>query len=280
MCLTPITLNRDYRKMGKRYEDAAHRVPCGKCPVCLKRRQLGWLFRLREERKQSLSAAFLTLTYDEDNLPLSPNGLPTLKPEHLTKFWKRYRKKTHNKIKYYAIGEYGTQTQRPHYHAITFNCPKHHLDSGTALLDSWKHGHIRVDKCEMGSMAYVTKYVMAGAWEPRHCEETGLIDDRIPQFSRMSKKLGMAYLTPQMVKWHTENLIPYTRLPGGEILSMPRYFKDKIFSKKEREQMNLEAEKFREEFENQFNNPIHEIEWKKDQYRKVKKLRRLKRAAL
>ena len=110
-------------------------VPCGKCPACLARRASGWSFRLMQEDKRSVSAYFLTLTYDTNFVPISKNGFMELSYDDVAKFYKRLRKKhasvyEHSDvsasnyrpaIRYYTVGEYGGRYKRPHYHAILFN---------------------------------------------------------------------------------------------------------------------------------------------------------------
>lgn len=245
---------------------------------------MSWLFRLREQRKLSLSAAFLTFTYDDEHLPLSFNGNPTLNKTDVQRFLKRLRKKCQAKIKYYFVGEYGTQTKRPHYHCIIFNLPASALRVGSDLLaDTWGLGLIQIDPCNMGSMSYVTKYLMKGRWQPLN-----ELDDRDSEFSLMSKGMGLSYLTPQMKKYHIQNHIGHCTLPGGSLLPLPRYYVNKIFQDKNgetdyqekfawQETVSQEAERWREWNASQFINATHEIKWKKDQERKEKKLRKLKR---
>jgi len=60
---------------------------------------------------------FITLTYSDEHLP-SDNSLHL---EHFQNFMKRLRKKYGENIRFYHCGEYGEQTQRPHYHACIFN---------------------------------------------------------------------------------------------------------------------------------------------------------------
>jgi hypothetical protein len=248
-------------------------VPCGKCVLCLKRRQNAWAFRLSEEAKISTSAAFITLTYEE--APLSFNGHPTLDKTHYQKFMKRLRKTIKNSnIKYYACGEYGSLTERPHYHAIMFNLPQKWLVQSEHLHTVWGQGHIDISPCNTATIRYVTKYLMKGRHEPKtDC------DDRSPQFSLMSKKMGLSHLTPEMVKYYTENLISHVTLSGGTLTSLPRYFRDKIFSKEEKKLINAETQLFREtNFKKLFNDCFkQELTWKKDQTRKDEKLQRLER---
>lgn len=57
----------------------------------------------------------MTLTYDDDNCPLS------LDKTALQKFWKRFRKLVDVPIRYFACGEYGSLNWRPHYHALVLD---------------------------------------------------------------------------------------------------------------------------------------------------------------
>lgn len=52
----------------------------------------------------------------------------------------------------------------------------------------------------------------------------------------MSKKMGSNYLTKEMVEWHRKDLLNrmYLPLKGGGLASMPRYYKEKIYTEYER----------------------------------------------
>lgn len=260
------------RKTGSKYQGGiAHKVPCGKCPECLRRRQSSWVFRLKEELKVSTSAVFLTLTYMDDWIPTSFNGNQTLDKTDWQKFMKRLRKKLGKngpKLKYYTCGEYGSRTQRPHLHAILFNLPQEYLSSPIPLTAIWNMGIVSVDECNMATITYVTKYMMKGRFEPQ--DE---LDDREPEFALMSKKLGLSHLTPAMIKYYRENFQTYVNMPGGVKQSMPRYFRERIFNKDERILLNLAGEEAREKiFEEEFNNSFKdEHTWKIDQYRKAER---------
>lgn len=250
-------------------------VPCGKCPPCLKRKSASWSFRIYQEMKVSYSAFFVTLTYAE--APLSRMGKPTLSKKHFQDFMKRLRKnarqRTVHSLKYYACGEYGTTTQRPHYHLIIFNLPIEFQHPYEMVLKSWGHGHIAVDPCNMATIHYTTKYLQKGTWKPDEYvdEDTGEIytDDRYREFSLMSKKMGLTYLTTEMTRYHKDQLIGCITQKGGYKTAMPRYFKEKIFTKDERgiiaERDKLIAEQLHHE---RFRSPIHEIEYKKELSRK------------
>ena len=171
--------------------------PCGKCPPCRKRRVDSWAFRLMQEDKISKSAHFVTLTYDKDHLPRSKNNLPTLVKSDLQKFWKRLRKNTgFSNIRYYAVGEYGKINSRPHYHAVVFNCKTPEAYGNAWSVNGSPIGDVHVGTVTGDSVAYCAGYVDKRKGIPVHKR-----DDRLKEFSCMSKGLGKSY--PSDRDWET-----------------------------------------------------------------------------
>ena len=220
-CITPFQLSDD---------NGGHIVPCGKCPRCLARRTSWWSFRLMQEYKRSKSADFITLTYDTTYVPITANGFLMLGKGDLQRFWKRLRKAHGNTdlaIKYYAVGEYGAKRQRPHYHAILFNADREYVGK------SWQRGDVYYGSVTEASVGYVLKYLN------KDLRVTGKHkrDDRVKEFSVMSKRLGDNYLTPAMVEWHKADLLErmYCNLEEGKKISMPRFYRLRLYSDLERE---------------------------------------------
>lgn len=183
-------------------------VPCGKCPNCLKRRTASWLYRLETESLRWSHHYFLTLTYEDDLLPVSFNGYATLQPDDVTRFIKRLRKLVGD-LCYYYCGEYGDKLQRPHYHVILFaNADiKHHIENewcepnasslavkaaipyATPQQLRSPYGHVHFGDVKPESITYTVQYFDKGTWRPSQDD-----DDRHPEFSRMSKSIGLNYL--------------------------------------------------------------------------------------
>jgi heterodisulfide reductase subunit B len=211
-------------------------VPCGKCPSCLKRRVDSWAFRLMQEYKRSSMAHFVTLTYSNTFVPRTKNNYLTLERKDFTNFMKRLRKQTGIKgIKYYAAGEYGGQTKRPHYHAIIFNVPyRDYYENAWKVpyTDGLPFGEVHVGQVTQESCAYVAKYL-----DKRQKIGSHPRDDRKKEFSAMSQGIGDNWVTDEIKKFHKAD--PANRmciiLPGGQKIAMPRRYRDMIFDEEEKE---------------------------------------------
>lgn len=234
-------------------KDSNDSFPCGKCVNCKARRVSAWSFRLLKEAERSESAFFLTMTYDIEHVPLTKSLYMTLLKKDLQNFMKRLRNRPQfSKLKYYAVGEYGGKWKRPHYHLIIFNMNlstligenmalavrqghipldgKHHFVS-----DIWNNGTVTVGTCEGASIGYCLKYISKNKRIPEHKN-----DDRLPEFSCMSKRLGDNYVTPEIIEWHRDDLLnrKYISLKNGLKISMPRYFNKFFYTELEREEIN------------------------------------------
>ena len=105
------------------------------------------------EMNSHVSSVFITLTYNEENLPSDGS----ISKAELQKFFKRLRKALGERvIKYYACGEYGEESGRPHYHAIIFGVSLLERD---IIQESWKFGFIQCGTVTYDSCRYVAQYV-------------------------------------------------------------------------------------------------------------------------
>lgn len=210
-------------------------MPCGACNYCLGNKRADWTFRVLNELKTASTAVFLTMTYDDKHVRYDEtSGEQTLCKRDVQLFTKVLRKAnakiSPEKLRYYTVGEYGTETSRPHYHSIMFN-----VDPGlkNKLPTFWPHGHMDVDEVTHGSIHYVTKYVI---------NRPGDYSGREKPFALISNKpgLGSNYLTPQMIQWHLDEKRTYTQ-QLGQTQRLPRYYKDKIFTKAVRARLAAEG---------------------------------------
>ena len=144
------------------------------------------------------------------------------------KFFKRLRKINTEKLKYYCAAEYGTKGKRPHYHIILFNVDIETIDR------AWTLGRVHSGSVTEASVGYTLKYISKKQQIPTHAR-----DDRQPEFSLMSKKMGANYITPQMKKFHLADLKNrmYITLKDGKKIAMPRYYKDKLYTQLQRQKI-------------------------------------------
>lgn len=175
--------------------------PCLKCLPCLTNRKRIWSHRIILEAQQYSDNTFATLTYADDHLP--KNG--SLYPEHLRNFLKRLRRSYEpQKLRFFAVGEYGEESERPHYHLALFNFPncrrgqtglgriRAHWEGCCPICDlvgnTWGKGNIYLGTLEADSAQYVAGYVTKKMTRRDHPWLKG----RDPEFARMSNRPGIA----------------------------------------------------------------------------------------
>lgn len=138
------------------HSDRHLQVPCGKCIGCASDKALVWSIRMYHEAQQHEQNCFLTLTY--------ANAPPSINKRDLQLFFKRLRKLS--SVRYFACGEYGSKTHRPHYHAVLFG--RDFLEKSSAIndklythpdvLSSWGHGLVSIGTVNIASCMYVAGY--------------------------------------------------------------------------------------------------------------------------
>lgn len=218
--------NEELEKQGSlwRYE----LIPCRHCWACQLKYAAEWATRLTWESQYHKHKYYITLTYNEENLPIyakfkyiSPEGeniiyendgtwTGTLEPNDVTKFIntlrKYYERRGIKGIKYFYCGEYGSEGKRPHYHMILFGAPldlnqfysykldnKHHKMhwKSKELERWWGKGIVDVAEVEWNSCAYVARYCMKkidNNNDPKEYAAQG----KIKEFIRMSRNPGIA----------------------------------------------------------------------------------------
>ncbi len=171
--------------------------PCGQCMPCRVNRRRLWTHRIMLEAALRSDNAFVTLTYAEENLPAGMS----LAPKDLQDWLKRFRKAIEPvRIRYFAVGEYGDLTQRPHYHLALFGWPSCSCSMQSRLSrksytcqfcsvvsSTWGKGMVSSDVLELHSAAYVAGYVakkLTSKDDPR-------LRGRYPEFARMSRNPGI-----------------------------------------------------------------------------------------
>lgn len=169
---------------------------CGQCLPCRHTRRKVWAHRILLESLDHGDNSFVTLTYSEENLPKDFS----LYPEHLRDWLKRLRRRIYPAhVRFYGVGEYGSRTERPHYHVALFGWPACFGSSErligkecscracSVVRETWSFGHVLVGRLEKRSALYISRYVtkkMTRRDDPR-------LHGRHPEFARMSLKPGL-----------------------------------------------------------------------------------------
>lgn len=224
-CIAPILVK------NPNFKDTESHTPvrCGKCEGCTNHIITSWSFRLSSEAKRSIYVDFVTLTYDAKYVPLTNQNTHTLEKRDIQLFIKRLRKRNNGKIKYFAVGEYGTTSKRPHYHLICFgvsDAANYHL---SWTRDGEPIGNVHIGKnVTDGAIPYTLKYISKKGQVPAFENDT-----RLPEFRLMSNRLGLCYLTPQIEKWHIEDFPnrQYVITSTGHKIAMPRFYKEILIKK-------------------------------------------------
>jgi len=170
-------------------------VPCGKCMACRLEKSREWAVRCVHEASLYENNCFITLTYNQENLPV--NG--SLNFEHLQLFMKRLRFRFPDiKIRSFGCGEYGEKFARPHFHVCLFNFDfgdklywktvnKQRLYTSAILEKEWGKGFCVVGTLTFESAAYVARYCtkkINGDGAEAHYQ------GRVPEAARMSNRGG------------------------------------------------------------------------------------------
>lgn len=206
------------------HDDKVSEVGCGKCAFCLTNRRSDWMFRIHHEmRDQQMPGWFLTLTYDQRKVPRLKDGTLTLRFKHVQKYLKKVRFAGH-KAKYVCVGEYGSETDRPHFHMLLWTSA-----TPQELDRHWGKGIIHFGKLTMASAMYTLKYIITkGVWSP--------MERREKPRAQYSRGIGISYLGKtylegiQVQEYHQPefgrlNLFSYI---DGVKVRLPRYYRNKI----------------------------------------------------
>lgn len=169
-CAHPMVLGK-----GKDGLKRAHR--CGQCANCRTTRSQEWALRILMEAKCHDHSVFVTLTYDPDHVPV---GYQLCKKD-LQDFHKRLRKKAG--FRFFAVGEYGPKTRRPHYHGVYFGLS---ASDEERIHQAWGNGNVKVDELTIGRASYAAKYCLK-----KHTSPDDFPDGRAPEFSLMSRRPGI-----------------------------------------------------------------------------------------
>jgi len=220
-------------------------MPCRQCIGCRLEKSRQWATRAVHELAFHEKACFLTLTYDDDHLPKNRSLIRS----DFTTFIKDLRARCSyygkEKIKYFACGEYGDQTGRPHYHAILYGPfsgdriedfsdqervreePSRGGDpqfSHSDISAVWTHGLHRLSAVTFESAAYVARYQLKKVSGAR---AAAIYGDRLPEFQAVSQGFGRDHFRSWGADVYPGDQVV---LPGRGAFMPPPYY-DRLLEK-------------------------------------------------
>lgn len=276
-------------------------VPCGKCIECRLAYSRMWANRIMLETQSYEHNYFVTLTYDNDHLPINEKvddegtlfHSETLVPDHLKKFLKdlrRYYKYhyDHENIRFYAAGEYGDQSNRPHYHLILFNLPiydkvelyradGYQVFTSDIIENIWSRGLVSVEEACWENAAYVARYVVKKQKGPK-AQEYYSERNIEPEFVRMSRMpgIGLDYYEKHKDEIYKYDGIVIKNGKGESHVVKPGKYFDSKYEEVDPERLQfLKAQRIKAVVSGQEhlerNTDITWREWLKDQERRKEK---------
>lgn len=237
-------------------------IPCGRCIDCRLQYSRQWADRcmFESEYYKDSECWFLTLTYDDDHIMDIGSDLfaGTLVKTDLSSFLKRLRRHCEyhdisDGIRFYACGEYGTKTFRPHYHVILYGLDLNEYDKLSPWMKSksgywtwrsplleklWKSGYVVVSPISWDTCAYTARYVMkkVGGLSADDYIKNGVE----PEFVVMSRKpgIGREYFDKNYKSIYEYDEVFIKSADGGRKGKPPKYF-DKLYE-------HIEPEKYKD----------------------------------
>lgn len=149
--------------------------------------------------------AFITLTYDDDQLPADNS----ISKREFQLFMKRLRKELGTRVRFFGCGEYGEKGGRAHYHGLIFGTDfrSHPIQRGRSrartyssdlLSKVWPYGHNTVGPVNATTAAYCARYALkklSGEQAADHYLRphplTGELHQVQPEFALMSRRPGL-----------------------------------------------------------------------------------------
>lgn len=208
---------------------------CGVCRDCRLYKAREWAIRAQHEASLHPRNSFLTLTFADDPGSISKRDLQL--------FFKSLRKVIPVPVRYFAVGEYGEQFSRPHYHVCLFGYdfpnkkPWRKTPKGSlvyvdeTLSKAWPHGWANIGELNANSAGYTARYSLkkiSGDAEQMHYtrEFNGTEINVTPEFQLSSKRpaIGLRWIEQYWPEVARNDFV----ILNGKEAPVPRYYADWI----------------------------------------------------
>jgi len=259
MCLYPrIVKNPKYRANKKNggnippvTDERKLYVPigCQQCFECKKQKATAWRVRINEEIKENKNGKFVTLTLSDNSIKelhraikdnekrferiIDENGLNGYNLDNeiasiaIRRFLERWRKKHGKSVRHWLITEIGgNRTERIHIHGIIWTD-----ENENEILERWKYGRIHIGKyVNEETSGYIVKYLH------KQDEKHKIYESKIFTSAGIGKEYTNS-ITAKKHKFKKGETIEYYRDQYGVKYGLPIYYKNKLFTEEERDQL-------------------------------------------
>ena len=241
-------------------------LPCGKCRGCRLEYARQWAVRCHHEASMHKHNSFLTLTFNNENLP--EDG--SLNVATFQNFMKKVRNHTQLQgLRYFHCGEYGEKKGRPHYHVLLFgydfpdkdehklSSKKYKLYTSQQLQDLWPYGFSYIGNVTFESASYVARYIFKKT-DDRKDQHKNL--NRQPEYCTMSRRPGIGQSWYEKWGWkscHANDIIAIKRGDNIFFSKPPRYY-DELLKKDQPDVFQKIKEKRISQIDDVFNQPREE----------------------
>lgn len=223
-------------------------IGCQQCLECRKQKARQWQVRLLEDLKQHKNGKFVTFTFSNEwisqfyNHPIikelegyeKDNAAATLA---VRLFLERFRKRYGHSLRHWFVTELGGNgTENVHIHGIIWT----NIDLHT-IEKIWKYGMMWKGKEMYGKLInyvnertanYITKYVHKVDVKHKYYKSIVLTS---PGIGRCFK----GTINSQNNRFQGKNTVEYYRSSTGHKIAMPIYFRNKLYTEEQREQLWL-----------------------------------------
>ncbi len=219
-------------------------VGCGRCMECRKKKSREWNVRLQEEiRNSSMKGHFMTLTFSDKSLVKLmeiarsdgfeadgyelDNKIASIAVRRFTENWRVQKKKS---LRHWLVTELGHEgTERLHLHGLVWTD-----EDKEELKKFWKWGTADTGKfVSEKSASYITKYITKLDVKHKYY---------MPKMY-VSNGIGKGYLDrvdSKINEFKGEDTDELYRNRQGMKMALPIYYRNKLYSEEEREELWLQ----------------------------------------
>lgn len=260
MCLYPtLVINPKYKANKKNggkppelRDERLKYVPigCGNCIECRRKKARTWKVRLEEDIKEHTNGKFITLTFSNEAYSRLYKEMEKVAPKlegyekdneiaklAVKRWLERWRKKTGRSMRHWLVTELGHEgSENIHMHGIIWTDVK--LEEVERV---WSYGYMwkykegdrgeKINYVNEATIGYVVKYVTKTDEEHRYYKARILCS---PGIGRRYVESGNGM---EVNRYQERETKEYWRARDGSKISLPEYYRGKIYSEEERERL-------------------------------------------